>query len=104
MSNEDQGVAALPAADAAFDGRVGDESFPWEPQYGDLMVFTACRVWRFAEESRHCSKSEAAEWALARDASLSAVEAAVRRRHGDPTPLDEEPVRRLLATVREFLT
>jgi hypothetical protein len=76
----------------------------YEPQYGDLMVFTACRVWRFAEERRHCSKSAAAEWVLARDPSLSVVEGALSRRRGDRTALDERAVRALLTRVLDFLT
>ena len=36
-----------------------------------LTVLTTCRVWRFAEEGRHCSKT--AEWALGRDPTLRVV-------------------------------
>jgi hypothetical protein len=32
-----------------------------------FMVLTACRIWRFALESVHCSKAQAAQWALDRD-------------------------------------
>jgi hypothetical protein len=30
-----------------------------DPPYAELTVLTACRVWRFAEEGRHCSKAAA---------------------------------------------
>ena len=43
----------------------------WRTQTGDtehgaFMVLTACRMWRFAVERVHCSKQEAARWALDR--------------------------------------
>jgi predicted nucleotidyltransferase len=73
----------------------------FSPPHAELMVFTACRVWRFAEERCHCSKTAAAEWALAQEPSLHVVRAALRRRHDDPSfPIEEPLVRELLARVR----
>ena len=87
--------------------RVGDgqlaewQSLEYEPRYEELMVFTACRVWRFAAERRHCSKSAAAQWALECDPTLDAVAAALdRRRSGGTTEIEEAGVRRLLAIAR----
>jgi aminoglycoside adenylyltransferase-like protein len=67
----------------------------------DLMVLTACRVWRFTEQGRHSSKTAAGEWALRRDLTLQVVGDALRRRHGDPAArIDPAQVARLLAVVR----
>jgi ketosteroid isomerase-like protein/predicted nucleotidyltransferase len=75
-----------------------------DPEHAELTVLTACRVWRFGEEGRHCSKTAAGEWALRRDPTLQVVRAALRRRHGDPTaPIDPAQVQRLLALVRARL-
>lgn len=56
----------------------------WRELTGDaenaaFMVLTACRIWRFAVEHRHCPKTEAAEWALRRDPSLSAIRQALQQ-------------------------
>jgi hypothetical protein len=59
------------------------ESFTDDAPYAELMVLTACRIWRFSEERTHCSKSEAGLWALARDPSLQAVRDALRLRAGE---------------------
>jgi Domain of unknown function (DUF4111) len=67
-------------------------------------VLTACRVWRFAEEGRHCSKTGAGEWALRRDPTLEVVRCALRQRRGDPAgPIDPAQIRQLLAVVRAQL-
>ena len=47
----------------------GDEALErWQhtddAEHAALMVLTACRIWRFAVEGVHCSKTEAARWAL----------------------------------------
>jgi len=61
------------------------------------MVLTACRMWRFAVDGVHCSKSEAARWALARDPSLVAIEQALRQRRGDSRePIGEDGVTAVL--------
>jgi hypothetical protein len=76
----------------------------FEPMYGDLMVFTACRIWRLATEGRHCSKTAAAEWVLTRQPALNVVRAAVERRTQDSdVDLREEQVRALLAMVLDQL-
>lgn len=61
----DVGLAEAPAAAAI--------------EHAALMVLTACPIWRFAVEHRHCSKTEAAEWALRRDPSLSAIRQALHQ-------------------------
>jgi hypothetical protein len=72
-----------------------------DAEHAALMVLTACRIWRFAVEGVHCSKTEAARWALRQESALPAVEAALRRRTGDATaqiaPVDNAA---LLARVR----
>jgi hypothetical protein len=86
--------------------RVGDAQLArWQAltddaPYAALMVLTACRVWRFSEERIHCSKSAAGSWALARDPSLRAVRDALRRRAGDPVPVEPAEIARLLEIVR----
>jgi Domain of unknown function (DUF4111) len=75
-----------------------------DPEHAELTVLTACRVWRFSEEGRHCSKTAAGEWALRCDPTLQVVRDALRRRHGDPTaPLDAARIGRLLGIVRARL-
>src|SRR5690242_17371713 len=48
-----------------------------------FMVLTACRIWRFAKENVHCSKLQAAQWALDRDPSLTAVRQALQQYEQD---------------------
>lgn len=65
-----------------------------------LMVLSACRIWRFALEGVHCSKVEAASWALTRNPTLTVVAQALRRHTADPdAPIDEEGIKDLLAVV-----
>jgi hypothetical protein len=65
-----------------------------------FMVLTACRIWRFAVENVHCSKAQAAEWALDRDPSLTAIQQAIRQYEQDPTIMvDEQGIANLLDTV-----
>jgi predicted nucleotidyltransferase len=72
--------------------------------HAELMVLTACRIWRFAVEGTHSSKGAAADWALARDPSLTAVEEALRRRTVDPAvTIDPDGVAHALAVVRRQL-
>lgn len=87
------------------DAQLADwESIGDDPKNAQLTVLTACRIWRFAEEGRHCSKSAAGEWALRRDPTLQAVRDALQQRRSDPTkPIDWRQVRRLLAVVRARL-
>jgi predicted nucleotidyltransferase len=86
---------------------VGDRQLAaWEhlvddAAHAELMVLTACRIWRFYAEGVHCSKSGAGRWALARDPSLAAVAAALWQRDGDPdATIGEDGIRQLIATVR----
>lgn len=72
-----------------------------DPPYAELTVLTACRVWRFAEERRHCSKTAAAAWALSRDPTLQVVRDALdQRRHGSKRTLDATQIAQLLTNVR----
>jgi len=69
--------------------------------HAGLMVLTACRIWRFAAEGVHCSKTEAARWALRQEPALPAVAAALRRRTGDPSAqIAPADIAALLARVR----
>jgi predicted nucleotidyltransferase len=62
-----------------------------------FMVLTACRIWRFAVENVHCSKAQAAGWALERDPSLTAVRQAIRQYEHDPANMiDEQGIADLL--------
>jgi hypothetical protein len=64
---------------------IGDDP----PPYAELTVLTACRVWRYAEEGRHCSKAAAGAWALRRDPTLQVVGDALQHRLRDPDhPID----------------
>jgi predicted nucleotidyltransferase len=43
---------------AAGDAQLADwQAIGDDPPYAELTVLTACRVWRFAEQGRHCSKA-----------------------------------------------
>jgi Domain of unknown function (DUF4111) len=76
------------------------QSLTDDAAHAELMVLTACRIWGFAEERTHCSKSEAGLWTLARDPSLQAVRDALRLRAGDQVQLAPAAIGRLLKTVR----
>jgi hypothetical protein len=91
-------VAAGDAQLAAWQA-IGDD-----PPYAELTVLTACRVWHFAEQGRHRSKTAAGEWALQRDPSLQVVRDALHQRHYDPAArIDPAQVQQLLAVVRARL-
>jgi hypothetical protein len=80
------------------------ESLVDDVAHAELMVLTACRIWRFSAEGVHCSKPAAGRWALVRDPTLTAVAEALRQRGGDPTAtIGEDGIRRLLALVRREL-
>jgi hypothetical protein len=65
-----------------------------------FMVLTACRMWRFALEQIHCSKPDAAAWALARDPSLDVVRQALQQYDVDPpAPVDADGIAVLLDLV-----
>jgi predicted nucleotidyltransferase len=72
-----------------------------DAEHAEHMVLTTCRIWRFAAEAIHCSKTGAGRWALARDPSLTAVVAALRQRAGDPDArVEPADIAHLLALVR----
>lgn len=100
-------VSEIPASwvDATGDAQLADwQGRPFNPRHAELMVFVACRIWRFAVERVHCGKTAAAEWALERDPTLRVVEAALRRRRERAeVEIDEDGVRALLARVRAVL-
>lgn len=76
------------------------ESLTDDEQHAELMVLTACRMWRFAVEGVHCSKTQAGLWALARDPSLGAIGEALDQRGGGSQPIGEDGIRRVLAAAR----
>jgi Domain of unknown function (DUF4111) len=87
------------------DAQLADwEAIGDDPKHAQLTVLTACRVWRLAEEGRHCSKSDAGKWALKRDPTLQVVRDGLAQRHDDPrASIDPAQVRDLLALVRSRL-
>ncbi|KUL41811.1 aminoglycoside adenylyltransferase domain-containing protein, partial [Actinoplanes awajinensis] len=56
-----------------------------DTEHAAFMVLTACRIWRFAVEGRHCAKTEAAAWALQQDPSLTAIRQALSQYEGEPS-------------------
>jgi Aminoglycoside adenylyltransferase, C-terminal domain len=95
----DRWVLAVGDAQLADWEAIGDD-----PAHAELTVLTTCRVWRLAEEGRHCSKTAAGEWALGRDPTLQVIRDALRRRHRDPAGrIDAAQVQQLLALVRARL-
>ena len=78
-------------------------AIPFDPRVDELMVFTACRVWRFAETGEHVSKADAASWVLAQRPDLEVVAQALARRRGDDGVITAEGVKELLTTVRQNL-
>ena len=84
------------------DAQLADwEAIGDDPRYAQLTVLTACRVWQFAAERRHSSKTAAAEWALARDPALTVVRDALRQRTDPSARIDPAGVAEVLAVVRE---
>jgi predicted nucleotidyltransferase len=73
-----------------------------DSEHAVIEVLTACRIWQFAEEGRHTTKTEAGRWVLARAPGLEVVRQALRRRHMTTTlPIDLDQVQHLLALVRD---
>jgi predicted nucleotidyltransferase len=76
------------------------QSLTDDAAHAAFMVLTACRIWRFALESVHCSKPRAAQWALDRDPSLAVVRQAIRQYEQEPAAVvDERGLADLLGTV-----
>jgi Domain of unknown function (DUF4111)/Nucleotidyltransferase domain len=99
-------IGEVPAAwvMAVSDAQLADwEAIGDDPQHAELTVLTTCRVWRFAEEGRHCSKTAAGEWALRRDAMLQVVRDALQQRRDLTHRIDPAQIRPLLALVRARL-
>jgi hypothetical protein len=70
--------------------------------HAETIAFTACRVWRFAVERRHCAKSDAAAWVLERAPDLDAVRIALQSRYRPrPKSVYDAALLRLLAAARE---
>jgi DNA-binding CsgD family transcriptional regulator len=90
---------------AVGDAQLADwETIGDDPVHAELTVLTTCRIWRLADEGRHCSKTAAGEWALGRDPTLQVVRDALRQRHRDPAVrIDAAQVAQLLALVRARL-
>jgi hypothetical protein len=63
----------------------------------------ACRAWRFVELDVLGSKLDGAEWARLRWPDTDMIDAAVARRRGEETPLDEAAVDALLGSVEALL-
>jgi predicted nucleotidyltransferase len=73
---------------------------PFESTYADLMVFTSCRIWQFATEGVHASKSGAARWVRNHHPDLEAPQISLdRRNRGVRTEPGEQAVRALLTAV-----
>ncbi|WP_327004064.1 nucleotidyltransferase domain-containing protein [Dactylosporangium sp. NBC_01737] len=71
-----------------------------DDEHAAHMVLTACRIWRFAAEERHCGKVDAATWATARDPSLVAITAALHRyTTGERDRIEPSAIGQVLDTV-----
>ncbi|MDQ1438557.1 MAG: hypothetical protein QOK43_2186 [Acidimicrobiaceae bacterium] len=77
------------------------QDLPFNPDVAELMVFTACRAWRFAVTGTHTSKDDAANWVLSRRPDLDVVAEALAIRHGAEGVIEAEPVFALLRIARE---
>jgi predicted nucleotidyltransferase len=76
------------------------QELPFESEYADLMVFTSCRIWQFAADGVHASKSAAARWARNRRPDLEAPQISLdRRNRGSDAEPGEQAVRALLTAV-----
>jgi hypothetical protein len=65
-----------------------------------FMALTTCRIWHFAVKQVHCSKPQAAAWALHRDPSLTVVRQAIRQyEHDQATIVSQQGLADLLDTV-----
>ena len=98
-------IASVPADWIVDRGRYWLEtwrSLTDDAENATFMVLTACRIYRFAIEHVHCSKAQAARWALGRNPSLTAVREAVHQyEHDRAGMVDEQHIADLLDTVLE---
>ena len=82
------------------------ESLDWHIDHGGGeadpadTVLNACRAWRFLDEGRWSSKSQAGAWALARAGASGAVEEALARRGGARAGPSAEAARGFASQVR----
>jgi predicted nucleotidyltransferase len=75
-------------------------ALPFGAKYADLMVFTSCRIWQFATDGVHASKSAAARWVRNRRPDLEAPQISLDRRiRGSDAEPGEPAVRALLRAV-----
>lgn len=76
------------------------QELPFESRYADLMVFTSCRIWQFATDGMHTSKSAAARWVRNRRPDLGAPQISLDRRNcGSDSEPGEQAVQELLTAV-----
>jgi len=68
------------------------QRLPFDSEVAELMVFTACRAWRFAATGEHVSKVDAATWVVQQRPDLTAVETALALRRGDQGIIPQEGV------------
>jgi predicted nucleotidyltransferase len=99
----DQVIAPVPAEWVIDRGRhwlTTWRSLTDDAEYAAFMVLTTCRIWRFAVDQVHCSKPQAAQWALERDPSLTVVRQAIQQYEHDPaTVVSEQGLADLLDSV-----
>jgi predicted nucleotidyltransferase len=76
---------------------------PFNSAVAELMVFTACRAWRFAVTGEHASKVDAATWAIEHCPDLTVVEEALALRRGDEGIISPDSVGQLLGTARDAI-
>jgi hypothetical protein len=79
------------------------QEIDYDEHVGDLMVFTACRLWYRSAVGGHCSKSDAARWVMGEAPELAAPKRALDRRAMRVAALPERDVMALLARVRSVL-
>ncbi|MFF5228848.1 aminoglycoside adenylyltransferase domain-containing protein [Dactylosporangium sp. NPDC000521] len=96
-------LAPVPAEWVVDRGRhwlVAWQSLTGDTAHAAFMVLTACRIWHFAVERAHCSKAQAARWALDRRPRLTAVHQALRQHEqGTATVIDEAAIAEMLGLV-----
>jgi len=76
---------------------------PFNSEVAALMVFTACRAWRFAVTGEHVSKADAATWAVQQRPDLTVVEDALALRRGDEGIIAPDSVGPLLGAARDAI-
>ena len=77
----------------------GWQELTGDADHAELMVLTACRIWRFAKERRYSAKADAGRWALDNDPSLRAIPPALRQREGVDAAIAPADIAALLTKV-----